>query len=80
MKRQRVALTRIQKREICILLSQKPPLTQTAVARQYGIKQNTVSDIWNKREKWLATNDEEISSKRKRERRPQYPMAYTKWS
>jgi len=73
MKRQRVALTRSQKKEICLLLSQKPPLTQTAVARSYGIKQNTVSNIWNKREKWLATNDDEFSSKRKRERRPQYP-------
>ena len=43
MKRQRVALTRSQKKEICLLLSQKPPLTQTAVARSYGIKQNIVS-------------------------------------
>ena len=51
MKRQRVALTRSQKKEIRLLLSQKPPLTQTAVARSYGIKQNTVSNIWNKREK-----------------------------
>ena len=59
MKRQRVALTRSQKKEICLLLSQKPPLTQTAVARSYGIKQNTVSNIWNKRKKWLATNDDD---------------------
>ena len=63
MKRQRVALTRSQKKEICLLLSQKPPRTQTAVARSYGIKQNTVSNIWNKREKWLATNDDEFPTR-----------------
>jgi hypothetical protein len=44
-KKQRVLLTHTQKKEICILLSQKPAPTQTAVAYQYGIKQNTVSDI-----------------------------------
>jgi PDZ domain-containing secreted protein len=72
-KGQRVILTHAQKKEICTLLSQKPAPTQTAVAYQYGIKQNTVSDIWNKRDRWLAINDDEILSKRKRERKPLYP-------
>ena len=72
-KGQRVILTNAQRKEICTLLSQKPAPNQTDVANQYGIRQSTVSDIWNKRDRWLAINDDEILSKRKRERRPLYP-------
>ncbi|CAG8649351.1 7500_t:CDS:2, partial [Paraglomus occultum] len=60
------------KKELCTLLSQKPAPNLIDVAYQYA-EYCFRYWIWNKRDRWLATNDDEISSKRKKERRPLYP-------
>ena len=39
-----------------------------------GVKQNTISDIWKNKEKWLAINSESKEFNRMSNRRPLFPQ------
>ena len=50
-KKQKSSLTAFQKKEICLALMQKPRPKQGILAEQYGVAQNTISDIWRDKDK-----------------------------
>jgi hypothetical protein len=50
-KRLRTRLTFAQKKDVCVKLSSKPKPSQGDLAEKYGVKQNTISDIWKNKEK-----------------------------
>jgi hypothetical protein len=53
-KKQKSSLTAFQKKEICeicLALIQKPRPKQGILAEQYGVAQNTISDIWRDKDK-----------------------------
>ncbi|UZO18636.1 uncharacterized protein OCT59_009948 [Rhizophagus irregularis] len=78
----RVTLTKAQKYQLCLDYQKKPRLTQEQLAIQYGIKQNTVSDILKNKDKWLLLDLDSEESKKQRERPVQFPEveeAMTLW-
>ncbi|CAB4413281.1 unnamed protein product [Rhizophagus irregularis] len=80
--RKRVTLTKAQKYQLCLDYQKKPRLTQEQLAIQYGIKQNTVSDILKNKDKWLLLDLDSEESKKQRERPVQFPEveeAMTLW-
>ena len=58
---------------MCVKLSSKPKPSQGELA---GVKQNTISDIWKNKEKWLAVNSESKEFNRMSSRRPLFPQAF----
>ncbi|CAB4437326.1 unnamed protein product [Rhizophagus irregularis] len=78
----KVTLTKAQKYQLCLDYQKKPRLTQEQLAIQYGIKQNTVSDILKNKDKWLLLDLDSEESKKQRERPVQFPEveeAMTLW-
>ena len=73
-KRLRTRLTFAQKKDVCVKLSSKPKPSQGELAEEYGVKQNTISDIWKNKEKWLAINSESKEFNRMSNRRPLFPQ------
>ncbi|CAB4459808.1 unnamed protein product [Rhizophagus irregularis] len=71
--RKRATLTKAQKYQLCLDYQKKPRLTQEQLAIQYGIKQNTVSDILKNKDKWLLLDLDSEESKKQRERPVQFP-------
>ena len=70
-KNQKGSLTALQKKEICLALMQKP---QSILAEQYGVAQNTISDVWCNKDKWLSIDHDTLSSKKKKNRPLSYPQ------
>ena len=66
----RVTLTCVQKRDLCLKKKAQPNtnLTQAALAKLYGIKENTVSTILKNSSYWLNLDESFSLAKRKRER------------
>ena len=54
--KKRVVLTHVQKCQLCLDYKQTPRPTQKEFAIIYKIKQNTVSNILKKKDKWLLVN------------------------
>jgi len=80
--RKRVTLTQAQKHQLCLDYQKKPQPTQEQLATQYGVKQNTVSDILRNKDKWLLVDLNTEESKKQRERPVQFPQveeAMTLW-
>jgi hypothetical protein len=80
--RKRVTLTKGQKYQLYLDYQKKPQPTQEQLAIQYGIKQNTVSDILKNKDKWLLLDLDSEESKKQRERPVQFPEveeAMTLW-
>jgi len=40
-----------KKKDVCVKLPSKPKPSQGDLAKKYGVKQNTISDIWKNKEK-----------------------------
>ena len=70
----RVVLTHTQKHQLCLDSQKTPRLTQTELANLYNIKQNTVSDILKKRDKWLFINPDSEESNKQREKQVHFPQ------
>ncbi|CAB4491023.1 unnamed protein product [Rhizophagus irregularis] len=64
----RVVLTYAQKRQLCLDSQKTPHLTQEELAVLYKVKQNTVSDIFKKKEKWLLVNPDSEDANKQKER------------
>ena len=61
-KRLRTRLTFAQKKDVCVKLSSKPKPSQGELAEEYGVKQNTISDIWKiRRSGWQSTQSQKSS-------------------
>ena len=56
-KRTRVSLTALQKKEICRRAS-KANIQQKALAKEYGVSPQQVSDILKNRDQWLSIESE----------------------
>ena len=62
--KKRVVLTHAQKRQLCLDHQKTPQPTQDELGALYDIRQNTVSDILKKKDKWLLVNpDSEEANK-----------------
>jgi len=72
--RKRVTLTKAQKHQLCLDFQKKPQPTQEQLAIQYGIKQNTVSDILRNKGKWLHIDMNSEEGKKQRDRPVQFPQ------
>lgn len=72
--KKRVVLTHAQKRQLCLDYEQTPRPTQEELAVIYKIKQNTVSDILKKKDKWLLVNPDSEEANKQRERPPCFPQ------
>jgi hypothetical protein len=72
--KKRVVLTHAQKRQLCLDYQKTPRPTQEELATLYNIKQNTVSDILKKKEKWLSVNPESEESNKQREKPVRFPQ------
>ncbi|CAB4473441.1 unnamed protein product [Rhizophagus irregularis] len=70
----RVVLTHAQKHQLCLDSQKTPRLTQTELANLYNIKQNTVSDIFKKKDKWLFINSDSEESNKQREKQVHFPQ------
>ncbi|GES96528.1 tigger transposable element-derived protein 6-like [Rhizophagus clarus] len=70
----RVVLTHAQKHQLCLDSQKTPRLTQTELANLYNIKQNTVSDILKKKDKWLFINPDSEESNKQREKQVHFPQ------
>ena len=57
----RISLTNAQKRQLCLDKEKKPTPTNGELASKYGIKGKTVSAVLIAKEKWLATNSDDMS-------------------
>ena len=53
---------------------QKPRPKQDILAEQYGVAQNTISDIWCNKDKWLSIDNDAPLSKKKKSRPLSYPQ------
>jgi len=53
---------------------QKPQPKQSILAEQYGVAQNTISDVWCNKDKWLSIDHDTLSSKKKKNRPLSYPQ------
>jgi hypothetical protein len=72
--KKRVVLTHVQKRQLCLDFEKTPRPTQGELAVMYKIKQNTVSDILKKRDKWLLVDPDSEEASKQRERLPCFPQ------
>jgi hypothetical protein len=72
--RKRVILTHVQKHQLCLDYQKTPRPTQEELATIYKIKQNTVSDILKKKDKWLLVNPESEEANKQKERAPCFPQ------
>jgi hypothetical protein len=72
--RKRVVLTHAQKRQLCLDYQKTPRPTQEELATIYKVKQNTVSDILKKKDKWLLINPDSEEANKQRERAPCFPQ------
>jgi len=72
--KKRVVLTHSQKRQLCLDYQKTPRPTQEDLATLYKIKQNTVSDILKKKEKWLSVNPDSEESNKQREKPTRFPQ------
>jgi hypothetical protein len=72
--KKRVVLTHAQKRQLCLDYQKTPRPTQEELATLYKIKQNTVSDILKKKEKWLSVNPDSEESNKQREKSTRFPQ------
>jgi hypothetical protein len=72
--KKRVVLTHAQKHQLCLDFQKTPRPTQEELAVIYKIKQNTVSDILKKKDKWLLVNPESEEANKQRERLPAFPQ------
>ncbi|CAB4422555.1 unnamed protein product [Rhizophagus irregularis] len=72
--KKRVVLTHVQKRQLCLDFEKTPRPTQGELAVIYKIKQNTVSDILKKRDKWLLVDPDSEEASKQRERLPYFPQ------
>ncbi|GET02448.1 tigger transposable element-derived protein 6-like [Rhizophagus clarus] len=73
---------KIQKHQLCLNYQKKLQPTQKQLAIQYGIKQNTVSDILRNKDKWLLVDLNSEESKKQRKRPVQFSQieeAMTLW-
>ncbi|EXX59906.1 hypothetical protein RirG_184720 [Rhizophagus irregularis DAOM 197198w] len=70
----RVVLTYAQKRQLCLDSQKTPHLTQEELAVLYKVKQNTVSDIFKKKEKWLLVNPDSEDANKQKERPVYFPQ------
>ena len=71
--KKRVVLTHAQKRQLCLDYQKKPRPTQEELVTLYKIKQNTVSDILKKKEKWLNIDPDSKESNKQREKSVRFP-------
>ena len=72
--KKRVVLTHAQKRQLCLDYQKMPRPTQEELATLYKIKQNTVSDILKKKEKWLSIDPDSKESNKQREKSVHFPQ------
>ncbi|GBC31133.2 CENP-B homolog protein 2-like [Rhizophagus irregularis DAOM 181602=DAOM 197198] len=72
--KKRVVLTHAQKHQLCLDYEQTPRPTQEELAVIYKIKQNTVSDILKKKDKWLLVDPDSEEANKQRERPPCFPQ------
>jgi hypothetical protein len=72
--KKRVVLTHAQKRQLCLDSQKTPRPTQEELAVIYKIKQNTVSDILKKKDKWLLVNPDSEEANKQRERPSCFPQ------
>lgn len=72
--KKRVVLTHAQKHQLCLDYKQIPRPTQEELAVIYKIKQNTVSDILKKKDKWLLVDPDSEEANKQRERPPCFPQ------
>jgi len=70
-KRTRVSLTALQKKEICRRAS-KANIQQKALAKEYGVSPQQVSDILKNKDQWLSIESETSAANFKRIRRVTY--------
>ncbi|CAB4477994.1 unnamed protein product [Rhizophagus irregularis] len=70
----RVVLTYAQKRQLCLDSQKTPHPTQEELAVLYKVKQNTVSDIFKKKEKWLLVNPDSEDANKQKERPVYFPQ------
>ena len=70
----RVVLTHAQKRQLCLDSQKTPWPTQEQLAALYKIKQNTVSDILKKKDKWLLVNPDSEEANKQKERPVYFPQ------
>ncbi|GBC15082.2 CENP-B homolog protein 2-like [Rhizophagus irregularis DAOM 181602=DAOM 197198] len=70
----RVVLTHAQKRQLCLDSQKTPRPTQEELAVLYKVKQNTVSDILKKKEKWLLVNPDSEDANKQKERPVYFPQ------
>ena len=71
--KKRVVLTHAQKRQLCLDSQKSPQPTQGELATLYNIKQNTVSDILKKKDKWLSINPDSEEANKQREKPVCFP-------
>ncbi|PKY44655.1 hypothetical protein RhiirA4_419222 [Rhizophagus irregularis] len=72
--RKRVVLTHAQKHQLCLDYQKTPRPTQEELAAIYKCKQNTVSDILKKKDKWLFIDPDSEEANKQRERAPYFPQ------
>src|ERR1044071_10008086 len=72
--KKRVVLTYAQKHQLCLDYQKTPRPTQEELANIYKIKQNTVSDILKKKDKWLLVNPESEEANKQRDEAPYFPQ------
>ena len=70
-KRTRVSLTALQKKEICRRAS-KANIQQKALAKEYGVSPQQVSDILKNKDQWLSIESETSAANFKRIHRVTY--------
>src|SRR6266496_2091395 len=72
--KKRVVLTHAQKRQLCLDSQKTPHPTQEELATLYKIKQNTVSDILKKKDKWLLVDPDSEEANKQKERPVYFPQ------
>lgn len=70
----KVVLSYAQKHQLCLDAQQTPRLTQVELAAKYNVKQNTVSDILKKKDKWLLINPESEDANKQKDRPSCFPQ------
>jgi hypothetical protein len=71
--RKLVALTNIQKKELCEYKIANSNKTYEEISKKFGIGKSTVGDIIKEKEKWLAITESSAATK-KRDRGSEWPQ------
>lgn len=71
--KKRVSLTGVQKKELCEKKRNNPNLKGVNLAKEYGISEQSVSDILKRSEHWLGLDDASTLIQVKRQRKPDNP-------